>query len=499
MQTEAPWILGPFFSPLVALAVAVGLPWVTGRARTPRRSIAAGAAFLLLLAGGYWALSFAPAFAAWLRALETPLAAVFLVLVYPALQLPRGRLRQAFYLLPAGALVLLGWGVYAGLQALPPDAGPVQALLVRPTYLLSGVVALLVLLQPILSLGTFRRVVRLSSLVLLLYGGLIFRTGYEDYQRMREMRRQQTDLLNVSETAPVMDSEQKPTHVPSAVCRFAPGGGYVQGCPVEWTQRVLQTDFTRVGRGEVAAVNGLGALLAGGLVLVSLLFLTGRWTCGWVCPLATLGDGIDWARRRTGRDPLRPSKPVKRTLFVSGLTVAGITALMAKAVPHLDENGSFAGCKIPIYPFCKICPFMPICGVAGAGPGGFPPLPTVEWAFGFFRYGLLALLALFVVGFAVGRRLWCRFCPIGMVAGLFNRGGALRLTKRGIKCNRCGACTEACPMEIEAVRDELERGEVTTFDCVLCLRCIEACPRDACLGVTYEGRELASSRFRKEP
>jgi formate hydrogenlyase subunit 6/NADH:ubiquinone oxidoreductase subunit I len=54
-------------------------------------------------------------------------------------------------------------------------------------------------------------------------------------------------------------------------------------------------------------------------------------------------------------------------------------------------------------------------------------------------------------------------------------------------------------MEIEAVRDELERGEVTTFDCVLCLRCIEACPRDACLGVTYEGRELASSRFRKEP
>jgi len=36
---------------------------------------------------------------------------------------------------------------------------------------------------------------------------------------------------------------------------------------------------------------------------------------------------------------------------------------MAKAFPHLDANGKFAGCKLPIYPLCKLCPGQQVCPV----------------------------------------------------------------------------------------------------------------------------------------
>jgi polyferredoxin len=108
---------------------------------------------------------------------------------------------------------------------------------------------------------------------------------------------------------------------------------------------------------------------------------------------------------------------------------------------------------------------------------------------------VLVLLAIYLFSFAAARRLWCRFCPMGMIAGLFNRGGMLRLAKDPGKCSRCGACAEACPMAIGLVRDELARRDVSSFHCVLCLKCVEHCPRDACLGLDFAGRRAAESRF----
>ena len=168
---------------------------------------------------------------------------------------------------------------------------------------------------------------------------------------------------------------------------------------------------------------------------------------------------------------------------------------MARAVPSLNAEGKFVGCKIPIYPFCKICPNQQLCPVAGGGLAAYPPLPGMEWAFGFFRFACLIVLGLFVVSFLAARRLWCRFCPMGMLSGVFNRGGLFALKKDPQKCNSCGVCGEVCPMDISVVRDEMQADEVSSYHCVLCLRCVEKCPRNGCLSLEHGGIEVTESRF----
>jgi len=168
---------------------------------------------------------------------------------------------------------------------------------------------------------------------------------------------------------------------------------------------------------------------------------------------------------------------------------------MSKAYPALNSDGKFAGIKIPIFPFCKICPGQQICPLVTKGLSGYPPLPGREWAFGFFRYGCLIILFFYAIAFMTARRLWCRFCPMGMISGLFNRGAAITLCKLPSRCNNCGVCAEVCPMNIESVRDEMQNQNVSSFDCILCLKCLEKCPKDGCLSLEYEGHKIIESKF----
>ena len=117
----------------------------------------------------------------------------------------------------------------------------------------------------------------------------------------------------------------------------------------------------------------------------------------------------------------------------------------------------------------------------------------MEWLFGYFRVAILLLLGLFLVGFMTARRLWCYFCPMGMIGGIFNRGGLLALKKDVRKCNGCGVCNEVCPMDIHLVQEEMEKEDVSTFDCVYCLKCVDKCPQDRCLHLEFAGKKIVES------
>jgi ferredoxin len=348
-------------------------------------------------------------------------------------------------------------------------------------------------------LRVFRPAVRLTCFLVLIYGGFALRQNPTDYRDMIGRRKTQAAVMNLSETAPVMRYDDRMVHLPSAPCRFAPDGGYVQGCNMELAQRFLQIDFRRVQRGDPSEVNAMGSILASTLVFLVLAIVLSRAACGWLCPLSSMGELFNFIRRRTGRSPIRPSPRVRNAYLYSGLGLSGLGLAMSALYPYIDANGNFLGCKIPLYPFCKLCPSQQLCPVAGSGPAGYPPLPGLEWAFGLFRYGCLVLLALFVVSTLAGRRLWCRFCPMGMISGVFNRGGLFALRKQPEKCNRCGMCAEVCPMDIRRVRDERSGTHVSSYDCVLCLQCIDACPRDRCLSLEHHGITIVESRYRGLP
>ena len=84
---------------------------------------------------------------------------------------------------------------------------------------------------------------------------------------------------------------------------------------------------------------------------------------------------------------------------------------------------------------------------------------------------------------------------MGMIAGLFNRGGMFRLMKDSSKCNHCGVCADVCPMDIDVVRSEMTDRNVSSFDCVLCLKCVEKCPRDGCLSLEHADGRIVESRY----
>ena len=303
------------------------------------------------------------------------------------------------------------------------------------------------------------------------------------------------------------------SYLPGAPCRFSADGGYVQGCVMELFQRMIQLKWENVIKGNPNDVAVFAMQLAALLGILVFLYIGARWWCGWVCPLSGIGDIFDFIRRKMGLPHLKPSQPVKFAALVSGLSLGSAMLLFAKAYAYVDADGKFAGCKIPLYPFCKICPGQQICPVAAKGPEGYPPLPGMEWFFGFFRYGSLLLLAFFILAFMGARRLWCRFCPMGMTGGLFNKGALLSLKKDVRKCNNCGVCSEVCPMDIQSVRDagiyredpvqtkprlEVTSRDVSSFDCIYCMKCVHHCPQDQCLSVEFAGKKISESKFTVE-
>lgn len=489
----------PLTCPFLAILAALLLPPLLRRVKGNLWRVLAVLSGVTLFGAAYHVARLNASAARWLEAVSTPLVAAYLLVILPALYLPRRGWYRLFLAVPTVAVLLAVGAAFDAYGAVPEGKGGFYWLLIPSAYLLLGLVSLLVLMQPLMSLRKFRFAVRLSCFAVLVYGGFAFRQSYTDHQDMLERRLEaKPDIMNLSETSPVLPGDRRMLHLPSAPCRFPPDGGYVQGCNMEMLQRIMQVDFGAVGRRDAGEIGALAVLMGAAVLFLSLCFLAGRWLCGWVCPLSSAGSVLDWVRRKLRLPHLKPAQPVKVAYLLSGLSFAGIGLAMARLVPRLDADGQFAGCKIPLYPFCKICPSQQMCPMAASGWAGYPGLPTWEWGFGFFRVGVIALLALFAFSFVAGRRLWCRFCPMGMISGLFNRGGITTLTKDAQKCNRCGTCAEVCPMDIDLVRSEMQDPNVSSFDCVLCLKCVEKCPRDGCLSLMHAGARATESRFPRD-
>jgi len=491
------YFLEPFSSSVYLLLLLLTVSVSASLKGSMRLKILLPAGITVLFWVAYRLLATDAELAGWLERMNSPvvLAGVFLVL--PALYLPRKGWFRLFLILPSILIILAAINVFQKYSQAPEDSG-FSWFLVSPAYLISSVVGFLVIARHFVSLENLRRLTRATMLVLLIYGGFAFRQNYTDYREMVERRKTASkDVMLIAETVPVLRSEDQVTHLPGAPCRFSADGGYIQGCPLELLQRTAQVNYSKVANEDISETSLLAVAL-GALVFITILcFVGARWWCGWICPLSALGDIIDWIRRKIGLPHLKPTQPVKLTYLVSGLSLGGFGLLLAKLYPHIDEQGKFVGCKIPIYPFCKICPGQQVCPVASQGPAAYPAPATWEWLFGFFRIGSLALLGLFLVSFAVGRRLWCHFCPMGMVGGIFNRGGLLKLKKDVRKCNGCGVCNEVCPMDIHSVQEEMEKENVSCFECIYCLKCLDKCPQDGCLSLEFAGHKVAETDFMK--
>lgn len=276
---------------------------------------------------------------------------------------------------------------------------------------------------------------------------------------------------------------------PAAPCFFVEGRKLVKGCNI-----YLLSD-------ALARHTRLSVILPAVFVFVLLSFLLGRWWCGWVCPLGALGDALDAVRRRLRIHHTGWSISIKNGLRASSY----VTFFATAGISFLIGIKPFRWLQRYLYlPFCEICPARLACPVlAGASPsfaGSFATVP--HCLFTFLMYGTMAF---FISGFLSARRIWCHFCPIGLATSWFNRGAALELAKDNLRCNRCGACAEACPMGCDHLieKGRLEQNENREgkelrnhHNCIFCLRCVEQCPKEKCLSFRFFGMRFVESRFR---
>ncbi len=223
----------------------------------------------------------------------------------------------------------------------------------------------------------------------------------------------------------------------------------------------------------------LGVLEAFVLFALWFFVLNKAW-CGYACPLGTLQDWITALRTRLGVRFSRYREAAFRRLTVIKYVLLALTILMPLAVgggllPH--SLGT---------PFCDICPGRMILPLFTGD--------TSQLTVNFAEKSTMIMTALgmlitggFFAGAFVKKRFFCFFCPMSALHYLLSRPALLQLRKDGDKCTRCGDCYRVCDMEIKEIADEVNTPRIMQDDCILCLKCVSACPEDGALKATFAG------------
>jgi ferredoxin-type protein NapH len=77
-------------------------------------------------------------------------------------------------------------------------------------------------------------------------------------------------------------------------------------------------------------------------------------------------------------------------------------------------------------------------------------------------------------------RAFCKYiCPVSVIFKATSVLAILRIRAKKEKCTECGACSRACMMNIDIPSYVLAGKRVTSTECVLCLKCVAACPNGA--------------------
>jgi polyferredoxin len=95
-----------------------------------------------------------------------------------------------------------------------------------------------------------------------------------------------------------------------------------------------------------------------------------------------------------------------------------------------------------------------------------------------FETPTILLTVILALGLAmVTYRPFCQFiCPFGFVSWLAERLSLVRVRVDHDRCNGCGACSRACPLQ--SAKHKVER-KMFGADCYSCARCLNVCPEEA--------------------
>ncbi|MDK9723610.1 MAG: 4Fe-4S binding protein [Sterolibacteriaceae bacterium MAG5] len=220
---------------------------------------------------------------------------------------------------------------------------------------------------------------------------------------------------------------------------------------------------------------------------LAFFFVVGKAFCGWICPLGTVQELLNKVGRRFNRPlhrlqdgNLKKVRPAKWVMLLGLIFALPILAGVGIA-PHGLSN-----------PYCDVCPSRIVTTLLTAD------VEEIALKTGDSTRMLLNALGNIVAGFVVVaalaiRQPFCRICPMLSFNSLFQRLSPMRLSKvKHESCEKCGVCTQACPMDIPEIAREHGR-KAYHEDCTLCGRCAEYCPQDGVIKLKWGPFALFSS------
>lgn len=240
----------------------------------------------------------------------------------------------------------------------------------------------------------------------------------------------------------------------------------------------------RVGRTIAAGGDVLKAFVPFIITLVtflSLFVLLNKAFCGWICPLGFFQEVVTIIGQKIG---LRKTESLDNNLVKKIRPVKWlILALLIFTLPILSGIG-FVSHDLGD-PFCKICPSRILTTLANGdtsqlyvdtSSASYMTLSIIAD----FMFGLIIALALTI------RQPFCRICPMLALHAVFKKIGLVRLVKNAKpRCEKCGLCAKACPMDIKEIHTDMVNTNVLFQDCTLCGRCVEFCPDKDVLQMKY--------------
>lgn len=202
--------------------------------------------------------------------------------------------------------------------------------------------------------------------------------------------------------------------------------------------------------------------MVGGLVLIGLTVLLGRFFCGWVCPLGTVLDivGRLWVGRR--EKELKNDNQWRRLKYYV-LILFAVAAVFGGQLLFLADPLVLSFRAVTV-------------GIAPTAPGEVSILPL------FLLLGIIALTG-------ITHRFWCRYlCPLGAFYGALSHFSLFR--RKHVGCNRCKGfdarkCQVSCAMHCSVMKQEVP-GE-----CIRCMACEAVCPKES---LTFVPKKPVPSR-----
>ena len=231
---------------------------------------------------------------------------------------------------------------------------------------------------------------------------------------------------------------------PGLHCYSCPAS--VLSCPVGAFQNMLAS----VRLSFQAGMAHFGAVVLGYLGIIGVM--TGRFSCGWLCPFGLIQDLFHKI----------PTRKINLPFFLNyGRYVVLVVMVVLMPLFLVDEFGLGQPW------FCKLlCP-------SGTLTGAMPLLilKTSLWQnLGFYFINKLIWLIIIIIGAIFISRFFCRiFCPLGAFYGLFNRVSFFCLQFDEEKCVHCLACERQCPTGCKPYKD------ADSTACINCLKCVNTC------------------------